>query len=414
MPLVSSKQQVSDAVIFGEANKKNALPLLLSHSPKNMLRAYDGKKQTSASAPVVIVNDLAKTHGTSVSVTIIHDTERMGSTGVEKRGLEHAENISTASMNIHIQQQHKSVKDALMIHQQAVGYDKKKVLRPACSKYHAKFIDEDFLYKICGARGTGLPQTNGRIWPLESDSSFIEYAVEALEPPTFLRKGYSGSAKSIDGADGLTAITASDVFKPGDIRKFKQDIELMSHPLEPVRMAPTKESDGTTAMYMGFITPQQWTTFESNAPNFDGLVSNALKRTKNFNHPLFEGEFFMKNNILFRKYEKPVRWSAGDTINVSQDQNLPAPAAQTVPDGVNVERGFILGGQALAMAYGSVLPSGTSGNFEYNQKLDESTLGAWIVAWIDWVAGSKKVRFPDMNGRIEDYGVYAFDSAVPV
>lgn len=414
MPIVTSRQRIADAVIFGEACKKNALPLLLSHSPKDMLRAYDGKKQTPASAPVVIVNDLAKTHGTSVSVTIIHDTEKMGSTGIEERGLEYAENISTASMSITIQQQHKAVKDALMIHQQSVGYDKKKVLRPACAKYHAKFIDEDFLYKICGARGTGLPQTNGRIWPLESDAKFVEYAVEALEPPTFKRKGYSGSARSIDASDGLTAITSADVFKPADVRRFKQDIELMSHPLEPVRMAPSKESDGTTPMYMGFITPQQWTTFESNASDFNTLVSNALKRTKGFNHPLFEGEFFMKDNILFRKYEKPVRWSPGNTINVSQDQNLPAPAAQTVPSGVNVERGFIIGGQALAMAYGSVLPGGTSGTFKYNQKLDESTLEAWVIAWIDWIAGCKKVRFPDANGRIEDYGVYAFDSAVPV
>lgn len=415
MPVVTSRQRISDAVIFGESCKKNALPLLLTHSPKNMLKAHDGKKQTPATAPVVIVNDLAKAHGTSVSVTIVHDVEEMGGTGIEKRGLEHAENISTASMNIQIQQQHKAVKDSLMIHQQAVGYDKKKVLRPACAKYHAKFIDEDFLYKICGARGTGLPQTNGRIWPLDTDSSFNEYAVEALQPPTFKRKGYSGSARSIDASDGLTAITAADVFKPADIRRFKQDIELMSHPLEPVRMAPTEGSDdGTTPMYMGFITPQQWTTFETNAPDFEKMVSNALKRTKNFNHPLFEGDYFMKNNILFRKYEKPVRWSAGDTIHVSQDQNAPAPAAQTVPAGVNVERGFILGGQALAMAYGSILPDGTSGNFKYKQKLDESTLEAWVIAWIDWAAGCKKVRFPDANGRIEDYGVYVFDSAVPV
>jgi hypothetical protein len=414
MPVVTSRQKISDAVIFGEACKKNALPLLLSHSPKNMLKAYDGKKQTPASAPVVVVNDLAKTHGTTVSVTIIHDTEQMGSTGIDKRGLEHAENISTASMEITVQQQHKSVKDALMIHQQAVGYDKKKVLRPALAKYHAKFIDEDFLYKICGARGTGLPQTNGRIWPLESDASFNNYAVEALQPPTFLRKGYCGSAKSIDATDGLTAITTADVFKPADVRKFKQDIELMSHPLEPVRMAPSEKSDGTTPMYMGFITPQQWTTFESNATDFEKLVANAIKRTRNFNHPLFEGDFFMKNNILFRKYEKPVRWSEGDTIKVSQNQNNPDPAEQTVPAGVSVERGFILGGQALAMAYASVLPSGTSGNFKYNQKLDDATLEAWVIAWIDWVAGCKKVRFPDANGRIEDYGVYAFDSAVPV
>lgn len=80
-----------------------------------------------------------------------------------------------------------------------------------------------------------------------------------------------------------------------------------------------------------------------------------------------------------------------------------------MPAGFNVERGIILGGQALAMAYGSVLPGGM-GNFKVDGELFNQK--AWWRQWMDWISGLAKIQFTDNAGRLNDYGVVCFDAAV--
>jgi len=294
-----------------------------------------------------------------------------------------------------------------MIEQQKVGFNRKKLGRPLLTKYHGQVADEICVYHLCGARGTYA--TVDRIIPLASDPEFAEILVNPITAPTFDRKMYSGSAESIDGSDGGTAMIAGDNFSASDTRKFKQAIELMPHPPEPVSMGGIDGGQGCDALYLGFVTPKMWSDYEAGSTDFQTMVSNASKRTQGFSHPLFKGEMFMKDNILFKKYNKPVGWLTGEDMMVCTDSDAATEAAQTVPAGFNVERGFILGGQALAMAYGSVLPGGM-GNFKVDGELFNQK--AWWRQWMDWLNGLAKIRFEDSSGRMNDYGVIAFDAAV--
>ena len=401
-----SKQYLADKIIFSECHKQHSLPNLLTASAPSLIEARDGKVQTPPTAPVVQINDLTATHGNRVSVTIIHDLSGKPSIGIEKRdGFE--EDVSTARFEMRIDQCHKAVKVPLMIEQQKVGYNLKKLGRPLLTKYHGNLTDEIAVNHLAGARGTYI--SSDRILPLASDPDYASIMVNPVKAPTFDRKFYCGSASSISGADGLTAITANDTFGVDDCRKFKEAIELMPHPLQPISLGATDTEPGTDPMYVAFITPKMWSNYESSSTTFQQQVANALKRTSGFNHPLFKGEMFMKDNILFKRYNKPIGWQAGDTVVVCANDDPATEANQIVPAGVTVERGIILGGQALAMAYGSVLPGGF-GNFLMDGELFNQK--AWWRQWMDWIMGLAKIRFADSSGRVNDYGVCAFDAAV--
>jgi N4-gp56 family major capsid protein len=402
---MDSRQILADRIVFGECHKQHSLPNLLTVKPSTMISAYDGKKQTSAKAPVVQINDLAKNHGNQVSVTIIHDLTEKPSMGIDKRdGYE--EDVSEGTFEMKINQYHKAVKVPLMMEQQKVGYNRKKLGRPLLTTYHGFLTDEIAMTHLAGARGTD--GAVDRILPLATDADFDEIMVNPVTAPTFDRKGYCGAATDIDGTgDGGAgvAIQASDTFDTASVRKFKEQLELMPHP--PQKVALGEGLNEGDPLYVGFITPKMWSDYEAGATDFQNQVANALKRTSSWNHPLFKGDMFMKDDILFKKYKKPISWAAGETISVCANDDAATEADQTAP--VPVERGIILGAQALAMAYGSVLPGGM-GNFLldgefFNQK-------AWWRQWMDWIMGLAKIRFKDNDGRINDYGVFSFDAAV--
>lgn len=396
---MDSRQKLADRIVFSECHKQHSLPNLLTIKPTTMISAYDGKKQTSAKAPVVQINDLAKNHGNQVSVTIIHDLTEKPSMGIDKRdGYE--EDVSEGTFEMKINQYHKAVKVPLMMEQQKVGFNRKKLGRPLLTTYHGFLTDEIAMTHLAGARGTD--NSVDRILPLTTDADYDEIMVNPVTAPTFDRKGYAGAATGITSG---TAIQASDTFDTASVRKFKEQLELMPHPMEKVALG--EGLNNGDPLYVGFITPKMWSDYESAATDFQNQVANALKRTSSWDHPLFKGDMFMKDDILFKKYRKPIHWDAGDTIQVCADDDAATESGEVAP--VPVERGIILGAQALAMAYGSVLPGGM-GNFLmdgefFNQK-------AWWRQWMDWIMGLAKIRFKDNDGRINDYGVFAFDAAV--
>jgi len=164
-----SKQYLADKIIFSECHKQHSLPNLLTASAPSLIEARDGKVQTPPTAPVVQINDLTATHGNQVSVTIIHDLSGKPSIGIEKRdGFE--EDVSTARFEMRIDQCHKAVKVPLMIEQQKVGYNLKKLGRPLLTKYHGNLTDEIAVNHLAGARGTYV--SSDRILPLASDPDY--------------------------------------------------------------------------------------------------------------------------------------------------------------------------------------------------------------------------------------------------
>lgn len=416
---VQSTQVLADRIIFQGVERQRSLPMLLTANPENIFNGHDGKRQTIPEAPVVMVNDLAagsglaSAHGTKVSMTLIHELTEVGGTEIKDRGLEYAEQATDAKMEIEIANHHKSTKQSLKDYQQAVGYDRTKLLRPLLERYHAKITEEHFLYKIMGARGTRY-EKGVHLLPV-SGQKLTDELVTPLRPPTFRSKMYAGNAKSIDASDGLTAITANDVLKYSDIGRVREAIDMRSQPMQPIKLDSSDKWQNSDPFWVWYITPKQWTTLQASmlTDGYNQLVANALARTNGFNHPLFMGEMLFAEGILIKKYFKPVGWSAGQSIPVSQDQNLPDPQAQVVPSGVIVERSFLLGGKALGFAYGNAVKNGWKGNFDYSEKDDEATLGAWRIAWMDAMYNLEKITFASETGRVEDRGVHVIDTAVP-
>lgn len=135
------------------------------------------------------------------------------------------------------------------------------------------------------------------------------------------------------------------------------------------------------------------------------MMVRAVNRAKGFNHPLFKGECAMWRNILVRKYlGMPIRFYTGSKVQVSNN-DLTATTKQVAVK-ANIDRAMLLGAQALASAWGAT----NGGHFNLvREKVDAKNRDELTI---DWITGLKKIRFADKNGKINDHGVIAVDTAV--
>ena len=135
------------------------------------------------------------------------------------------------------------------------------------------------------------------------------------------------------------------------------------------------------------------------------MAASAMERSKGFSHPLFAGQCAMWRNILVRPMNgMPIRFYTGDTVTISNNDN--AATTTTVTAATNIDRALLLGGQALAQAYGAQ----NGGTFNYHE--EPSDHGNSTEISISWIDGMKKIRFANKNGKVNDLGVIALDTAV--
>ncbi|EBQ9005204.1 DUF4043 family protein, partial [Salmonella enterica subsp. enterica] len=148
-----------------------------------------------------------------------------------------------------------------------------------------------------------------------------------------------------------------------------------------------------------------WYTTTS-GKDWQQMMTRAVNRSKGFNHPLFKGECAMWRNILVRKYSgMPIRFYSGSKVAVSNN-DLEA-TTKVVEAQTNIDRGMLLGAQALANAYGSTKNGGHFSMVKEKtdaQNRDEVT--------INWMNGLKKIRFKEKTGKMQDHGVITVDTAI--
>lgn len=135
------------------------------------------------------------------------------------------------------------------------------------------------------------------------------------------------------------------------------------------------------------------------------MVANAVARGKDFDHPLFKGDVILVDNILVRKYFRPVRFMTGDNANISANDADATVSQKTA--GTNIERAILLGAQALGDFYGT---SGNSTPFKYWEGKVDHDNGK--EASISWYEGVQKIRFKCVDGKVRDNGVIVLDTAV--
>ncbi|WGY45233.1 DUF4043 family protein [Vibrio sp. ABG19] len=372
--------------------------MLTENSTMNVTTNKKGNEQTSPHAPIVRVSDLGSSNGDEVEMQIVHSLTKKPTMG-DRRITGRGEGLEFADFALKIDQGRHQVDSGGKMSQQRTRHQLRKLARTLMPDYVCTLQDQITTAHLAGARGNYI--SDDIILPLDSDSEFSEIMVNDVLPPTYDRHFFGGDATSFEGLD------SADIFSIETLDNLNLYLEEMSHPLQPIRFADDKMA-GDEPFYLLNVTPRQWADFYSSSSGKDwqNLTANALSRSRDFNHPVFRGDCAMRGNILVRKYKgMPVRFNTGSTVDVSNNDKAATIAQKTA--GTTIDRAILLGGQALAYAWGK-----TQGGQEFRYHEEQVDAGNRTEVTVYWMNGSKKIRFKDKTGRVNDHGVIALDTAV--
>jgi len=395
MAMKPGNEKVFSAALFMETCRK--------HSFKNMLTgaaptaAKSNANQTERGAPIVRVTDLNSKAGDTVSMDVFHELNEgvfIGDEKIEGRG----EDLNKTEFEAVINQVRKPVNIGGRMSQKRTSKNLAAVAKVLLGNYYRDLMDEKMIYHLAGDRGY-LLDAKTKI-PLASNSRFAAQMINPVTAPTYDRHFYAGDATSFENLD------SADLMTIGAIKNIRLYLDESSNPLQPV-MYGADEMAGESPFHVMYITPRQWADMQESATtkDYNQMVAQAVARSAGFNHPLFKGDVIMVDNILVRKYNRPVRFLTGNTANISTNSKNAATAVKVA--GTNIERAIVLGAQALADCYGT---SGNTTPFRYWE--GEVDHGNGKEASISWYEGMKKIRFECSDGYVRDNGVIVVDSAV--
>lgn len=375
------------------------------------------KNQTSPSMPIVRVTDLSKTAGDTVSVDcvdIIGGKPTMGDRNAEGKG----EKLTTSSMDIRIDVSTKVVDSGGKMSQQRTKHALRQLALANLGGYMPRLESQSCLVHMAGARG----QQNDYSWaiPLDTDADYTEIMVNTVKAPTYNRHYAVNNAtptELLQGGQQITSLTSSCTMKLEHIDFMRRIIDDLTFRPQPIKIEddPAAEDE---PLYVWLVSPR---VYQDLVANTSGLTlrtfqQNAWNRASwGSKHPLFKGEVGIWNNILVKKVDYSIRWSADGAsttkYNTSTDTTGAESGTATMPTiaGYCVERTMLLGAQALGNVYGR------------NQTTDYYY--GWLEHWYNFdrnleiaaemMGGKAKLRFnpPDANGTptATDHGVFVID-----
>lgn len=356
-----------------------------------------GKNQTEKGAPIVMINDLESQAGDSVEMDLFHDlTERptMGDKKIDGR----TEDLSKTVFELSIDQGRKPVTSGGKMEQKRTKHNLLSTAKVLLGNYYNDLQDERCLYHLGGARGSFIG--DGIITPLASDEEFGEIMVNPVMAPTYDRHLFGGDATSFETID------AADIMTLDKVDDLALILEEQANPIKHVSFEADQMSN-ESPFYILFVTPRQWRDIRTDATDkkINELQAAAMRRGQGFNHAVFKGDVMMWRNILIRQYRKPIRFYTDDTVNVSANDKVATETEVTA--GTNIDRAILLGGQALANAYG-----GSGSGHHFSMVTEKTDMGNNRQTAIVWMDGCKKVRFKNKSGRMNDYGTMVIDTAV--
>ena len=391
--------------LFNEVIRKGTFTKNLTGPvPKQSSAEMKMKGQTSPEMPFVMITDLSKSAGDTVTVDLFNIVQIKPTMGDRKiAGRLGALTSSTFEMKIN--KCRGGIETGGRMTQQRTEHNLRSIAKANLAGWNARLNDQISQIHICGARGT-VDNDGEWVVPLDTDPEYADIVVNNVVPPTRNRRLFGGDATSltnIDSSDGLTLFTLDR------IRNF---IDRMAFPIQTIKIAGDPTSDDSP-LYVMYVGPNTWyrllTDTTSNA-NIRQFQQNAYERRTGWGpggaHPLFLGEVGLWNGILVRKMRRTISWAASSSA-VEYDSS---DVAQTVTTAaVPIERCFILGAQALAWAWGA------DGQSEYHY--------SWHEEWTDHdniheistssMSGCAKLRFKGTDGADYDHGVITVDCYAP-
>jgi N4-gp56 family major capsid protein len=394
----ANANKLLQVALFTAANRKRSFVNMLTDNAPKTAQPDKLKNQTSFGAPVVRVSDLTKVAGDEVDMQIVHKLSKrptMGDKKLEGRG----ENLAFASFGLKINQGRHLVDAGGKMTQKRTKHDLLKTARTLLGTYFNDLQDQGAICHLAGARGDFF--ADDIILPLASDPEFAEIMVNDIMPPTYGRHFFGGDATTFEGLD------SSDLFSLEAVDNLSLFLSEMAHPLQPIKLAGDDMAE-ESPLYVLEISPRQWNDWytSTSGKDWQSMIASAMSRSKGFNHPLFKGECAMWRNILVRQYGgMPVRFYEGSTVDVSNNDAKATVSQKTA--GTNIDRGILLGAQALANAYGVGEQGAHFGMKEVSTDHDNAK-----EVSISWINGLKKIRFAEKNGKVQDHGVIVLDTAV--
>ena len=285
-----------------------------------------------------------------------------------------------------------------------------------------RFNDQSTIVHLAGTRGSQV----GTDWvvPMASDPDFGEIMINPVKAPTYNRHWVADGTSLVQGGQALGAIDTTDTFKLEHLDHLGAIVDDMEFKLQPIKIAGDAAADDEP-LYLFLVTNRMWqsilTNTAANSLQWRTFLQNAWNRASSFTgpkkHPLFTGEAGIWHNILVRKMDRAIRLNPGDSVAycTQAGQATAAQADVTIPTlqpGFAVDRGMLLGAQALAHVYGKNQGSDTYANWMENRYNFERNLE---VAG-EVMCGKAKLRFsvPDARGNKipTDHGVMVLDTVV--
>ncbi|MEO7559003.1 MAG: DUF4043 family protein, partial [Nitrosospira sp.] len=254
----------------------------------------------------------------------------------------------------------------------------------------------------------------------QTASNFSSVMVNPVKAPTYNRHFVVNGANLAAGGQQLGSIVSTDLLKLAHLDALRKRLDDMDQPLQSVKLAGDRAAQ-TAKMWIFLATPNQYSVLLTEG-SLRAFQQNAVNRAAYLDtrHPLFAGEAGMWNGILVIKNERAVRFLPSEPTKIVTAANA-ATATETdqavnaaLTAGYAVERGLLLGAQALGIAYGKTKISGMQFGWKehwYNFESNLEVMG-------EKVCGHMKTRFSTDDGTgtkvPTDFGVIAVDSAVPL
>ena len=409
--------QVQSAGLF-VANMQR--PTTLNRLTGKLPQQADAEKglrfQSTNELPIVRCMDLSKNAGDEVTFDLINPIGGkpiMGEEYAEGKG----DSMNFSQDKLRINQTRKPISAGGTMTQQRTPHQLRSLARSLGHNYMTRLEDQLSLVHLAGARGFA----NDIEWavPLASDSDFAKICVNRVKAPTKNRHFIStGSGiEGVKAAGNEITIATTDVMNADVVDALRTKLDSMPLPPPPVRYADDQMAQDAP-MRVLLVSSEQYTSIVQSG-NFRTWQANAMSRASMAkNHPLFMGEAGLWNGILVVKMPKPIRFYSGDPLNWCASATSEAETStDVVPAAFGtthaVDRAILLGGQALAEAYGKTRQTGNP-YFWSEKELDH---GDKLEVLIGMVGGKSKTRFLIDHGDQEEYtdfGVIAIDTAVKI
>ena len=408
--------QVQSAGLFAASMQR---PTMLNRLTGKLPQQSDAEGslrfQSGNELPVVRCMDLSKAAGDEVTFDLINPIGGkpiMGEAYAEGQG----DRMDFSQDSLRINQTRKPISAGGKMTQQRTPHQLRSLARALGHNYMTRLEDQLKLVHLAGARGFA----NDIEWavPKADDPDFASIVVNPIKAPTRNRHWMStGSGiEKIAASGNEISIASTDVMNIDLVDALRTKLDSMPLPPPPVRFDGDQMSQDAP-MRVLLCSSEQYTSLVRST-NFRTWQANAMARASMAkNNPLFMGEAGLWNGILIVKMPKPIRFYAGDSLRWCPSATSNAETAtDLVPAAFGtsyaVDRALLLGGQALAEAYGKARQTGNP-YFWSEKELDH---GDKLEVLIGMIAGTSKIQFLIDQGagakEYTDFGVMAIDTAV--